>query len=399
MSAHRVVTEAMASNIWILVYLIVLGTAVAGCATPRGTVLFLAGPPGPRMTRCANDVPAAWDGRLLRVGNGEWAVGGVGTHAHTFAHKHEMLVDGTSPDVRVLDNKLVGANPSHAHPVGSQNQTPILTGDAPNSPPARELLALSLNRMLFRVPEGVIVGYIGQEIPKKWRLCDGTDGSPDLRERYICVRRDGSALKAVGDANHNHDFNHVHDWTSGDPGSTGANWVSGGKEPPYAHSDLSVAPLEHRHAVVQESFTGSMGLVAARSKTVCVRFLQAEVDGACVPHGALVPYVGGGNPLGWAKWQQVAPLDVTGRYVMGTADSAEVYRALGEDTHFHPYTHKHEVQLNPSEAEGFSCRASGDGPHLAVQSHAHAADSESHGQVAPAEFLPLYVELRFLVRH
>ncbi len=44
-----------------------------------------------------------------------------------------------------------------------------------------------LNKALFDIvmPSGLICMWSGSEVPKGWYLCDGTNGTPDLRNRFI----------------------------------------------------------------------------------------------------------------------------------------------------------------------------------------------------------------------
>lgn len=47
-----------------------------------------------------------------------------------------------------------------------------------------------MKAFLVRAPVGSVVMWMSDEIPAGWHLCDGTDGTPDLRKRYI-VGNDG----------------------------------------------------------------------------------------------------------------------------------------------------------------------------------------------------------------
>lgn len=60
------------------------------------------------------------------------------------------------------------------------------------------------------VPKGTIQAWSGAivDIPSRWRLCDGTNGTPDLRDKFVVGA--GSAY-AVGAAGGN--VNHVHPFT------------------------------------------------------------------------------------------------------------------------------------------------------------------------------------------
>ena len=49
-----------------------------------------------------------------------------------------------------------------------------------------------------KTPVGVIVMWSGSEIPTGWALCDGTNGTPDLRNRFIVGAGDEYAIGAIG---------------------------------------------------------------------------------------------------------------------------------------------------------------------------------------------------------
>jgi len=59
------------------------------------------------------------------------------------------------------------------------------------------------------VPIGTIQGWSGAlvDIPSRWRLCDGTHGTPDLRDKFVVGSGDTYAVGAKGgNINHSHDF-------------------------------------------------------------------------------------------------------------------------------------------------------------------------------------------------
>lgn len=57
-----------------------------------------------------------------------------------------------------------------------------------------------LNKALFdiAVPTGLICMWSGSEIPKGWYLCDGTNGTPDLRDRFIVGAGSEYSVGATG---------------------------------------------------------------------------------------------------------------------------------------------------------------------------------------------------------
>lgn len=75
------------------------------------------------------------------------------------------------------------------------------------------------------IPAGVIVMWSGTlaSVPTGWHLCDGTGGTPDLRERFVVGWEDAVNPGGVGGAaSHDHAYdqvpNHTHPVNVNDPG-------------------------------------------------------------------------------------------------------------------------------------------------------------------------------------
>jgi microcystin-dependent protein len=75
------------------------------------------------------------------------------------------------------------------------------------------------------IPAGVIVMWSGllANVPSGWALCDGTNGTPDLRDRFIKGAA-GEPGATGGAATHQHTYtdvpNHTHPVNVNDPGHT-----------------------------------------------------------------------------------------------------------------------------------------------------------------------------------
>lgn len=68
----------------------------------------------------------------------------------------------------------------------------------------------SLPRSDEVVPLGGIIQWSGAiiDIPSGYQLCDGTNGTPDLRDKFLIGAGDTYAVdEAGGDLNHTHPFN------------------------------------------------------------------------------------------------------------------------------------------------------------------------------------------------
>lgn len=68
---------------------------------------------------------------------------------------------------------------------------------------------------------GTILAWSGPigNIPSGWVLCDGNNGTPDLRDKFVVAAGDSYAVDAVGGIqNHDHDFTgdtHSHNIVAG----------------------------------------------------------------------------------------------------------------------------------------------------------------------------------------
>ena len=53
------------------------------------------------------------------------------------------------------------------------------------------------------IPSGVVVSWYGDKanVPSGWAICDGTNGTPDLRDRFIVGAGNSYSLNATGGAN------------------------------------------------------------------------------------------------------------------------------------------------------------------------------------------------------
>lgn len=133
------------------------------------------------------------------------------------------------------------------------------------------------------LPKGVIVMWSGavDTIPGDWALCDGTNGTPDLRGRFVLGAGDGHSVGSTGGedahtliesemANHTHstdsqgdhvhsgytsteDINHSHKYERG-----GVTWAGGGVQVSVlanttGYSYTEDASVSHSHQIILNS--------------------------------------------------------------------------------------------------------------------------------------------------
>jgi hypothetical protein len=81
-----------------------------------------------------------------------------------------------------------------------------------------EFKTLSNNTTYYMVPKGSIIMWSGSiaTIPSGWVLCNGANGTPDLRDRFIVGAGSSYAVNAAaGSASHSHsvDISHTHTYS------------------------------------------------------------------------------------------------------------------------------------------------------------------------------------------
>lgn len=113
---------------------------------------------------------------------------------------------------------------------------------------------------LSRVPSGAIVMWSGTlaSIPTAWVLCDGTNGTPDLRDRFIYGWTAGVNPGGTGgSATHTHDDHAAH---SHGPGTLGGTTGVNSTQSAQLVGVINVAADGHTHA-----FTVTTGATANNS--------------------------------------------------------------------------------------------------------------------------------------
>lgn len=143
---------------------------------------------------------------------------------------------GTSVGVNIGSGKVIKV-------AGSADVTGSLTVTGTAVVPAPTLSGQATNKSYVdtRLPAGVIVMWSGSvaAVPSGWLICDGTNSTPDLRNRFIVGAGDTYAVAATGGANtvalssgempsHTHTF-------SGTTGAAGSH-SHGVSDPGHSHA-------------------------------------------------------------------------------------------------------------------------------------------------------------------
>jgi len=101
---------------------------------------------------------------------------------------------------------------------------------------------------IVSIPTGVIVMWSGSiaSIPSGWALCDGTSGTPDLRDRFVVGAGNGYAVAATGGSADAVVVSHSHTASS----------TSTVSDPGHSHSGSTNTVGNHSHSYSTNQGTG-----------------------------------------------------------------------------------------------------------------------------------------------
>ena len=199
------------------------------------------------------------------------ATGGSATHTHTpnshnhtqDSHSHTGTTGGTNSSGSHTASNVCGIAPTHTHAISVNsititNQASNVTLDTINAEPTFKKLLIIKNTGIANRPKYAIVEWTGTiaNIPLGYVLCDGTNGTPDMRDYFVKGANDSSELGNTGGSSvHNHTaspHNHTQDshthTVSGDASTGGAVVYGFG-------SGITVPSTEHSHSGASSNST------------------------------------------------------------------------------------------------------------------------------------------------
>lgn len=170
--------------------------------------------------------------------------GGSTTNIHTLSHTH-TVTGHTHPAVTspatapakvgdgwggVPTGGYGTGSSSHTHATSLDSTTPVLSGNPSIvttetvEPIYRQLLAIQNKGGFSHAPLGIIGIWLGSlaSIPCGWILCDGTNGTVDMRDRYSKPTSNPASINSSGGSNthvhsgntHGHTSSHTHSATT-----------------------------------------------------------------------------------------------------------------------------------------------------------------------------------------
>lgn len=149
------------------------------------------------------------------------AVGGALTHSHTTlsggsAHDHgttstgtkhsHQTYDGSSSTLYYVGQELNYVLHNHSSGTGGSSHTHS-SNSASNMPKYYKLIFIMAEAYSFNFPINTIVMFNGlvDDLPENWAFCDGTNGTPDLRNKFIRGANDfGEVGSYVSSSTHTH---------------------------------------------------------------------------------------------------------------------------------------------------------------------------------------------------
>ncbi|MHA1109708.1 MAG: hypothetical protein ACTSRE_01295 [Promethearchaeota archaeon] len=177
-------------------------------------------------------------------------IGGNQTHSHNyidiplhshstsvrvFSHSHGVYAYPVGfspflgPDVGVGSISLTSTESSaHTHTMSAVGQSVCTTEEADHLPSYTAVAFIMNTQLTTGLPMGVISYWGGSisKIPLGWDQCDGTDGTLDMRNRFMRGNSTGEAIGTTGgSASHSHSYNEV----------------------PYHNHDILTGTMPHNH--------------------------------------------------------------------------------------------------------------------------------------------------------
>jgi hypothetical protein len=113
---------------------------------------------------------------------------------------------------------------------------------------------------MLNLPIGTIIAWENTSIPSGWAICDGTGGTPDLRDKFVMGAAEDGDVRTTGGANtHLHtNANTSTRATHNHGGSKSVSMGSGSSADSTVGTGLTVASPGHTHS-------GSVAITGADS--------------------------------------------------------------------------------------------------------------------------------------
>jgi len=200
-------------------------------AIPNGVILIWTGthasiPSGwSRETALDDKYPKAWGAQNPNV------TGGSNTHTHAGGHTHTLIGHGhsyqTEWSTEQTSGDYSGSNPDGGennlcakHKHGTSTTTATSGGSlvsngswqsANNEPPYYKVIFIKPSSTVGIIQAGICSHFYGSSAPIGWNFCNGSNSTPDLRNKYLKgASTNADAGAGSGGTSHSHTVTHNH---------------------------------------------------------------------------------------------------------------------------------------------------------------------------------------------
>ena len=308
----------------------------------------------------ANSTPNLLGKYLLGASAGvdPGTTGGSATHTHsTSAHNHTQDTHSHSGNTSEANGNQAGAFPGssslareHTHTYTSSstvavNQEATVTAESASNDPAYYKVAPIIDNSVSGVkyPATSLIFWGQTTLPLGWSACDGSSGTPDLRNKFLkCVDSAENPGATGGSATHTHSTT-AHNHTQNSHGHTA---TTGGSNSCTSYNSAVSGALACSH-----SHTITVGEIAATNQTAAPtmdtingeptfkKLLILKNTGvANRPKYAIVLWTGtiANIPLGYVLCDGTnSTPDLRDYFIKGALDSSEIASTGGSSVHGH----------------------------------------------------------------
>ena len=146
------------------------------------------------------------------------------------------------------------------------------------------------------LPTGTIVAFNNSEAPNGWALCDGTNGTPDLRGRFIYGHGSGKSFGELG-GNETHTLTinemptHNHNGRTGKLGANG-KYINDGKHSHKFRGQFANKSGKHSSSLIHNDnipdFNSTFNNMVMQDNSAHSHFINSQ--GQNQPHNNMPPY-------------------------------------------------------------------------------------------------------------
>jgi hypothetical protein len=330
-----------------------------------------------------NSTPNLLGKYLLSVGASEdpGTTGGASTHTHT-SPEHNHTQDGhthsgqtgTCSQFVGKGNNSTCAKATHSHTYTTDSTTPsntvtTVTVEAASNEPTYYKIAPILDSSVAGVqyPAGSLLFWNLTTLPVGWSLCDGNNGTPDLRNKFLkCVDSAENPGATGGASTHTHTTT-AHNHTQNGHSHTGT--TSGPSETTYGFGGGGFPSNTHTHSFTSDATTATNQTATPDMDTIngeptFKKLLIIKNTGvANRPKYSICIWTGtiANIPLGYVlcNGSNGTP-DLRDYFIKGALDSSELLNTGGSSVHAHTansHNHAQDSHTHPLAALAHSSQA------------------------------------------